>query len=49
MSLGRIDITEHINNFTVLQSDIEYPVNSHTDTAHSGNATGFYKISAQLK
>jgi hypothetical protein len=37
------------NNFTVLQSGIEYPVNSYTDTAHSGDARGFYIVAAQLK
>ncbi len=35
------------NGFSVLASDLGYPLNSYTDTVHAAEAAGFYSVGAQ--
>ncbi len=38
-----------MNAFQALETDIPYPVNSYTDTLHSANSGGMYKVDVKLK
>jgi len=37
------------NGFSAIYTGIQFPQNSHTDTAHSTEENGFYKVDVQLK
>ncbi|MEN8255226.1 MAG: hypothetical protein ABFR33_07130 [Verrucomicrobiota bacterium] len=37
------------NGFGLLEGDIEFPQNNHTDTVHGAEAQGFYKVDVRLE
>ena len=38
-----------VSGFEVLESNVEYPQNSYTDTLHEGESQGFYKVEVRMK
>ena len=37
------------NDFSVLVTNIYYPVNSYTDTVHSAESVGFYRLGVEIQ
>ncbi len=40
---------EPTNGFQSLETDIEFPQNSATDTVHGAQSEGFYRVEVELK